>query len=100
MKKYNKLVRDNIINIIEKNNKKANFHIANNNEYFQYLTLKLDEEIKEFKEDYSIEELADVIEVIESLKKLEQYKDVEKIRLEKKKKNGSFDKRIILENIE
>ena len=100
MIKYNKLVRDNIPEIIEKDNKKAKIHIASNNEYFQYLILKLDEEIKEFKEDYSIEELADVIEVIESLKKLEQYKNVEKIRFEKKEKNGGFNKRIILDSVE
>ena len=100
MIKYNKLVRDNIINIIEKNGKKAQYHIATENEYSQYLTLKLDEEIKEFKEEYSIEELADVIEVIESLKKIEKYKDVEKLRLEKKKKNGGFEKGIILESVE
>lgn len=100
MKKYNKLVRDNIIDIIEKDNKKAQYHIATENEYFQYLTLKLDEEVKEFKEEYSIEELADVIEVIESLKKLNQYKNVEKVRLEKKKKNGGFEKGIILESVE
>ncbi len=99
MVKYNKLIRDNIIQIIESKAKQAKFRIANDDEYLLYLILKLKEEMIEFEEENSIEELADIIEVIEALKKTPKYSNVEKVRKEKKIKNGAFDKKIILEEI-
>jgi len=99
MVKYNKLVRDNIIEIIQSKGKETKFRIANDSEYLQYLVLKLKEEMIEFEEEYSIEELADVIEVVEALKKTSKYCNVEKVRKEKQIKNGAFDKKIILEEV-
>lgn len=99
MVKYDKLVRDNIIEIIQSKGKEVKFRIANDDEYLQYLVLKLKEEMVEFEEEYSIEELADVIEVIEALKKTTKYSNVEKVRKEKQIKNGAFDKKIILEEV-
>lgn len=99
MVEYDKLVRDNIINIIKNKGKKANYHICSDSEHLQYLVLKLNEETEEFNEDYSIEELADVIEVIEALKKLPKYSNVEEIRLNKIKSNGAFNQRIILDEV-
>lgn len=49
MKIYNKLVRDNIPSIIEKDNKKCNYHIAKEEEQLTYLFSKLNEEILELK---------------------------------------------------
>lgn len=99
MVKYNKLIRDNIVQIIESKGKKAKFRVANDSEYLQYLILKLKEEMIEFEEEHSIEELADVIEVIEALKKTPKYSNVEKVRKEKQIKNGAFDKKLILEEV-
>jgi len=42
------------------------------------------------------EELADVVEVVEALKKLHEYSDVESIRQKKLEERGGFDKKIIL----
>ena len=64
MKVYNKLVRDKIPEIINNDNRKAIIRILNNEEYFNELKQKLQEEVKEYLEDNNIEELADIVEVI------------------------------------
>ncbi len=95
---YNKLVRDEIPQIIESTGKMAKWHYADENEYQQLLILKLKEEFDEFVEEYSPEELADLIEVIETLKKTPRYSKTEEIREKKKKERGGFEKRIVLES--
>ncbi len=45
---YNKLVRDRILEVIEKTGKKSEFHIANEKEYKDLLIKKLSEEVEEF----------------------------------------------------
>ena len=67
---YNKLVRDKIpeeINNID--GRKANYKILNDNEYIQELDKKLFEEAHEFIEEHSVEELADLMEVIHAIMK-------------------------------
>ncbi len=93
---YNKLVRDKIPEILDKKGISYEKRIASTEEYKTELIKKLGEEIVEFSEVGDPEELADVIEVIESLKKLSEYKDVEVIRLQKREEKGGFDERIIL----
>ncbi|MBP2143920.1 putative house-cleaning noncanonical NTP pyrophosphatase (MazG superfamily) [Methanococcus voltae] len=99
---YNKLVRGNIIDIIEKDNKKASFHIANDEEYKIKLYEKLNEEIDEFKNNPCEEELSDILEVIYTISKLNNFdlETVEKIRKSKLLKNGGFEKKIILEDVD
>ena len=65
-------------------------------DWFPWLEKKLEEESKEFSEAGSSEELADVIEVIEDLKKLPDYAGVEELRKKKSEERGAFDLRIIL----
>ncbi|MBV1821012.1 nucleoside triphosphate pyrophosphohydrolase, partial [Bacteroidales bacterium MSK.15.36] len=64
MKIYNKLVRDNIPEIIEKDGKKFDIRYAQKEELISLLEAKLQEEAKEFSEDKNLEELADLMEVI------------------------------------
>ncbi|MBV1822093.1 nucleoside triphosphate pyrophosphohydrolase, partial [Bacteroidales bacterium MSK.15.36] len=64
MKIYNKLVRDNIPEIIEKDGKKFDIRYAHKEELISLLEAKLQEEAKEFFEDKNLEELADLMEVI------------------------------------
>jgi predicted house-cleaning noncanonical NTP pyrophosphatase (MazG superfamily) len=96
MGKYNKLVRDKIPEMLDKKGISYEKRIASDNEYKIELIKKLDEEVKEFLEDNITEELADIIEVIEALKRLPEYNDVEEVRIQKLKDRGGFDKKIIL----
>lgn len=103
MKKYNKLVRDRVPEIIKRNGDKPKCHIADEKEYFEKLLKKLDEEMKEFLENPSEEELADLLEVHSAfidyivvhygLKR----KIAEEIQKKKARTHGRFKKRIILE---
>lgn len=65
--RFNKLVRDQIPEIIEKGGKKAVTRILAHDEYRRYLEEKLDEEVAEFHRDKNAEELADILEVVYAL---------------------------------
>ncbi|OHA89296.1 MAG: hypothetical protein A2653_01220 [Candidatus Zambryskibacteria bacterium RIFCSPHIGHO2_01_FULL_43_25] len=96
MKKYNKLVRDRIPETLDLKGIPYEKRIASTEEYRNELIKKLKEEVDEFMKEESMGELADVVEVVESLKILDEFKDVEKLRIQKKEERGGFDKRIIL----
>ena len=99
---YNKLVRDNIPAIIESTGKKFTCHVASDEEYREKLKEKLLEEVNEFLEDPSLEELVDVYEVFSTLRHVMGY-SVEALNRAADKKNlkrGAFDSRIILESVE
>ncbi|MBI2151358.1 nucleoside triphosphate pyrophosphohydrolase, partial [Candidatus Woesearchaeota archaeon] len=64
---YNKLVRDYIPRIIEEKGKIAETHIAGDKEYFAALKDKLQEEVAEYLESGSPEELADIMKVVYAL---------------------------------
>lgn len=105
MKKvYNKLVRDKIPSINEKNGKKSVIRTLNDEEYKLELERKLSEECQEVLSAQGkdrVEELADMLEIIKYLAKLEKatLEDVIKIAEEKTKKRGAFDKKIFLEKV-
>lgn len=99
MKKYNKLVRDKIPEIMVTNGAKPVTRILDDEEYIKELNIKLREELNEYLESNEVEELADLEEVLNAILK---YKNIsreqfEEIRSAKVKKRGSFDKRIYLE---
>jgi predicted house-cleaning noncanonical NTP pyrophosphatase (MazG superfamily) len=95
---YNKLVRDKIPEIIEKNNKECKFHIASEDEYISQLYSKVIEELNEFKANPCEEELADILEVLSAIGKYYNLEEdsVQRIRHNKNEERGKFDKRIIL----
>ena len=100
---YNKLVRDKIPNEINcTKGRKAVYRIMDNDKYLKELNRKLLEEAHEFIEENDIEELADVMEVIETITKLKNIKweELRKIQNEKKNKKGSFNEKIYLEYVE
>ena len=101
---YNKLVRDNIPNIIKDKGEYPITKILGDSEYKQELEKKLYEEYNEVLEsigDDRIEELADMLEVIRALVTLENktLDDVILVADKKKKKLGSFEKRLFLETV-
>lgn len=104
-KEYNKLVRDNIPQIIENKGSKPIIRILDEEDYKIELEKKLYEEYQEVvgaqtSED-RIEELADMIEVISSLANIENktLDDVVECAKVKKLKRGGFDKKIYLESV-
>lgn len=96
MESYNKLVRDKIPDLLDAKGVPYEKRIASEEEYKEELIKKLIEETSEFSAAGEPEELADVLEVIEALRKLPDYENIEKLRLEKLEERGGFDERIIL----
>ena len=99
MKLYNKLVRDNIPEIMINNGATPITRILDEEEYIKELNKKLSEEVQEYLESEDIEELADIEEVIISIlnTKNKTREQLEQIRKDKSSKRGSFGKRIFLE---
>ncbi|MBR6689899.1 MAG: inorganic diphosphatase [Bacilli bacterium] len=101
---YNKLVRDKIPDKIKSNGENPIINILDDKKYKNELEKKLYEEYKEVIESSGndrLEELADMLEVIKALVKLEgkTLDDVIEVAKEKVKKRGSFDKKIYLEKV-
>ena len=98
---YNKLVRDSIPKIISESGKKAICHNLSHKEYIEELDRKLNEEVAEYQADKSIDELADILEVIHAIVEARGYSitELEKVRSEKAEKRGKFKDRIFLEKV-
>ncbi|MGF6907286.1 ClbS/DfsB family four-helix bundle protein [Fusobacterium sp. PH5-44] len=101
VKSYNKLVRDNIIDIIKNQNQNCSYHIATDEEYKTKLLEKLLEEVQEFIIEKNEEELADIYEVLDHIIDIFQFDNtkINKIKNEKNLINGKFRKKIILEKV-
>ena len=100
---YNKLVRDKIPENIDKmEGRKANYRILEDRQYLEELDKKLFEEAHEFVEEHSVEELADLMEVIYTIMKINNISidDVENARKIKKDKKGGFNNKIYLIDVE
>lgn len=97
--KYEKLVRDNIPDIIRKKGGNPVTHIAESEEYWQKLKEKLLEEVREFCDAENIEEMADILEVIDAILDHKGFDHGELVRVKDKKaeERGRFKKRIILD---
>ena len=97
-----KLVRDRIPEIIKADGKKPVTYVLSQEEYLKELDTKLNEEVAEYQDDKSLEEMADVLEVLyaiceargHSIEKLQQ------VREEKRAKRGGFKSRIYWEGNE
>ena len=102
-KVFNKLVRDNIPDIIRNNGEEASTRILDDDEYKEELLKKLSEETSEVKnatsKDELLEELADVLEILKAIAELNNssLENVMEIASEKRLKRGGFEKRIFLE---
>lgn len=91
-----KLVRDKIPAIILADGKKPITRILDTEEYLEELDKKLNEEIAEYQVDKSIEEMADVLEVLFAICEARGHsvEELMEVRVEKREKRGGFAERI------
>lgn len=100
---YNKLVRDLIPeNIDNEPGRKSKYRILDDKEYLIELNKKVIEEANEFIENNSIEELGDLMEVINAIMKIKNYKieNVYKAMKSKEEKKGAFKNKVYLEYVD
>jgi len=98
VKKYDKLVRDKIPEIIESQGKRCKVYVAANEDYQQRLKDKLQEEVQEFLEDPCVEELADIEEVLLSIAEINRW-DLTGARIAKNFTRGGFWQRFVLQEV-
>ena len=101
---YNKLVRDNIPNIIKEKGEEPITKVLDDETYKKELEKKLYEEYEEVLEasgEERVEELADMLEIIKALARLENktLDDVIECANIKAEKRGAFEKKIFLEKV-
>ena len=98
---HNKLVRDRIPEIIEASGRTCITEVLPNDAYIQALDAKLNEELAEYQQSKSLEELADLLEVMGAVVKARGYTwdDLTRVRKEKRACRGAFDQRIFLKEV-
>lgn len=98
---YHKLVRDRIPEIIEASGKSCTTRILPEEAYIRALDAKLSEEMAEYQESKSLEELADLLEVMIAVVKARGYtwEELTALREAKRDRRGGFDQRIFLEEV-
>ena len=103
---YHKLVRDAIPTIIDQNGKKATFRTLDENEFLVEAKKKLHEELAEYEEATTdaeaVEELADLLELIQTLAKTHgvTVEELEAVRTKKQQQRGGFEERLYLIEVE
>lgn len=95
---YEKLVRDRIPEMIRAHGERPCTRVLGEEEYFSELHRKLREEIEEYIESGSMEEIADILEVLEAICAAKGFapEAVLECKKAKKEKRGGFEKRIYL----
>ena len=102
---YNKLVRDNIPDIITNNGGTPYYHEVDGDQYWAYLLKKDTEELEEIKtassKEDALKELADKYELLKAMALHLGYTmdDVCEVASKKASKNGAFEKRLVLDKV-
>lgn len=99
--RYHKLVRDKIPEIIRNSGKDCFYSVLPEDEYLSMLDEKLNEEVAEYQESKSLEEIADILEVLRAivLARGSTPAEVEALRTAKREERGGFERRILLEEV-
>ena len=99
---YNKLVRDNIIDILTEQGKTCDWFVEGVfDDYMAALDKKLNEELAEYYESNNLSELMDVVEVIYAILKARGM-DLNEFHLQRREKRnlkGGFERRIMLKSV-
>ncbi len=100
-KVYNKLVRDRIPEIIKADGNAYTTEILPDDRYLQMLDAKLNEELAEYQESKSLEELADLLEVMRAVVSARgwSWEQLEQVRQEKAALRGGFEKKVLLKEV-
>ena len=99
---YNKLVRDLIPQVIKSTGKECRTRILDEEEYEKELVIKLKEESEEYFSaegpEKSLEELADMLEIIRALATVHgaTWEQLEALRQKKAEARGGFQERVYL----
>ena len=98
---HNKLVRDRIPEIINASGKTCVTEVLSQEDYLTELDRKLSEELSEYQQSKSLEELADLLEVMGAVVKARGYTwdELTRVRKEKRAQRGAFDQRIYLKEV-
>ena len=98
MTKFNKAIRDQIPEIIQKDGHSCNIQTLSDEKFLVEIEKKLSEEVAEYQNDKNPEELADILEVIYAIAQLKgiSKEELEKIRIKKLQDRGGFEKNLFL----
>lgn len=98
---YNKLVRDKIPQIIEHSGKVCICETLSDEQYIAKLNEKLLEEVQEYFETGSVEELADIGEVMHAIlaHKGVNIEEFHRLRMKKHNERGGFSEKILLKEV-
>ena len=101
-KRYNKLVRDRIPEIIKSDGKTCIIETLSDTQYLEMLDAELNEELSEYQESKSLKELADMLEVMRAVVNARgwTWEQLEQIRQEKAAKRIGFEKQILLKEVQ
>lgn len=99
---YNKLIRDKIPEVIAKNGQQATIRMLSDDEFVQELEKKLHEEVAEYLQDKTADELADIMEIVYALGSQLGHtpESLEEVRMKKAQARGRFIKRLFLISVE
>lgn len=102
MREYDKLVRDRIPAVVRENGETPVYHVVEGDALAVRLREKLCEEATEFREEGSVDELADVLAVVDAIfahTGLDR-DEVATVRREKRAERGGFDEGIVLDAVD
>ncbi|OGI63752.1 hypothetical protein A2914_01080 [Candidatus Nomurabacteria bacterium RIFCSPLOWO2_01_FULL_41_21] len=94
--KYEKLVRDKVVEILKEKGIPYEERTATPEEKSEVAFRKLTEEVAEFLEAKNLEELADVDQALDLKKSLPEFKGWEEMKAKKLAEKGGFEKMTIL----
>jgi len=95
---YNKVVRDRIPDIIRAAGKTCRVSVLSEEAFIDGLRDKLTEEVEEYRQSKSVEELADIVEVVQGILHLSglTWEAFEALRAKKREERGGFEDHLYL----
>jgi len=98
---YNKLVRDRIPELVRESGRECTIEVVDEEAYLLLLEKKLQEELSSYQQKKSLEELADLLEVLGAVVRARgsSWEELTAIRKRRKEQYGGYDKKYLLKEI-